>query len=97
MARYKGRSSSKAIELDYPHIVEMAVPPSLGLGNRLNAMHDWHLARGVDSHNGQGRREEIDGEMCWYVRWCFADAAIADAFMAEFGGKLVKPLASKKA
>ena len=27
MTRYKGRSNAKAIEREFPHIVEMAVPP----------------------------------------------------------------------
>jgi hypothetical protein len=27
MARYKGRMSPKAIERDFPHVVEIAVPP----------------------------------------------------------------------
>jgi len=38
MPRYKGRASPKAIERDFPHIVEMRVPLG-GFGSKLNAMH----------------------------------------------------------
>jgi hypothetical protein len=81
MTRYKGRSNAKAIERRYPHIVEMVVPEG-GLGRRLDAMHDWHAARGLISWNGQGRQEE--GR--FYIRWCFADPQTADAFALVFGG-----------
>jgi len=33
MSRYKGRSSAKTVERDFPHIVEMAVPLG-GFGKR---------------------------------------------------------------
>ena len=79
MPRYKGRHSQKAIERDFPHHVDMAVPEG-GLGRRLDAMHDWHLARGIKAHHGRGRRE---GERD-FIRWCFADQATAAAFAAEF-------------
>jgi hypothetical protein len=41
MSRYKCRTSARAIEKDFPHIVEMIVPPG-GLGKRLNEIHDFH-------------------------------------------------------
>ena len=31
MTRYKGRQSAKAVEKDFPHFVDMVVPPG-GLG-----------------------------------------------------------------
>ena len=37
MTRYKGRASSKAIEREFPHIVEMIVPEG-GFGKILDAM-----------------------------------------------------------
>jgi hypothetical protein len=46
MYRYKGRDSRKAIERDFPHIVEMRVPLG-GFGSKLNAMYQWHEARGI--------------------------------------------------
>lgn len=82
MARYKGRPSSKAVERDYPHIVEMPVPP-MGFGRDLAAMHCWHSVRGLVPRNGQGKRVE-DTDI---VRWCFATPEAADAFREEFGGE----------
>ena len=41
MRRYKGRTTARAIEKDFPHIVETVVPPA-GLGKRLNDMYDFH-------------------------------------------------------
>ncbi len=89
MARYKGRSSPKSIERDFPHMVEIIVPLG-GLGKRLDAMHAFHTERGIKSHHGRGRRDS-DGRD--HVRWCFADAATADAFAAEFNGtRLIEPM-----
>ena len=57
MSRYKGRSSAKAIERDFPHIVEMAVPPN-GFGRQLDLMYDWHRAHNIEARRGSGRRED---------------------------------------
>ena len=84
MARYKGRSSTKEIERHYPHIVELMVPPN-GFGNFLNAMHEWHSTRGIETQSGSG--SYYKGRH--YVRWCFANPDDATAFQAEFGGELI--------
>jgi hypothetical protein len=85
MARYKGRMSQKAIERDYPHVVEIAVPQG-GLGAQLDAMHYFHEARGVKACIGLGRREEnLD-----YLRWYFTSPKMAAAFAAEFGGTYLR-------
>jgi len=81
MTRYKGRTSQKAIEREFPHVVEIAVPPR-GLGAQLDAMHHFHRARGIQACIGLGRRE--DGKD--HLRWYFADARTAVSFAAEFGG-----------
>ena len=44
MTHYKGRTSPKAIEHDFPHHVEMIVPLG-GFGKKLDVMHEWHRAR----------------------------------------------------
>jgi hypothetical protein len=80
-AHYKGRISAKNIERDYPHIVEIVVPPG-GLGKQLDAMYDWHRERGIEVHLGSGRHEEGRD----FIRWCFADQEMANAFAAAFGG-----------
>jgi hypothetical protein len=81
MSRYKGRTSPETIERDFPHIVEIAVPAN-GLGRRLDAMHEWHIARGISARHGQQRHVED----CNYIRWCFADAETANLFAEHFGG-----------
>jgi len=86
MPRYKGRSNPKAIERAFPHIVEMAVPPT-GFGKRLDAMHEWHHARGIQSRRGSGRYAEPTS----YIRWCFADAPTAAQFQAASGGEVLMP------
>jgi hypothetical protein len=40
MARYKGRTDPKIVKRDFPHPVDMVVPPG-GFGSRLDAMCDW--------------------------------------------------------
>jgi hypothetical protein len=72
MTGYKGRQSAKAIERDFPHIVEMVVPEG-GLGKRLDAMYDFHARHGVRARLGLGRRNENGRDI---IRWCFA---VADA------------------
>jgi hypothetical protein len=81
MTHYKGRQSAKAVEKDFPHFVDMFVPDG-GVGRRLDTMYEWHRARGIESHHGRGRRTD---EGRYYVRWCFADAALARAFAGKFG------------
>jgi hypothetical protein len=80
MPRYKSRASTKAAERDFPHVVEIPIPEG-GFGDRLNAMHDWHLVRSIQARHGQSRRDE-NGQ--YFVRWCFADATTAKIFADEF-------------
>ena len=85
MSRYKGRKSQRAIEREFPHVVEIAVPPG-GLGKRLDAMHEFHRARGIQACLGLGRRDKGRD----YLRWYFTHPAAADAFAAEFDGTVIK-------
>ena len=73
MTRYKVRATAKSVARDFPHFVDMFVPDG-GLGRRLDTMYEWHRTRGIESHHGRGRRTD---EGRYYVRWCFADAALA--------------------
>jgi hypothetical protein len=84
MTRYKGRMSQKAIEREFPHVVEIAVPPG-GLGAQLDAMHYFHRARGIQACLGLGRREEGRD----YLRWYFTRATMAVFFATEFGGTII--------
>ena len=81
MSRYKGRASPKEIEKDFPHIVEMRVPLG-GFSSKLDTIHRWHETRGIRAINSTGRRDENNRD---YIRWCFADEAIASEFAREFG------------
>lgn len=85
MTCYKGRMSQKAIEREFPHVVEIAVPPH-GLGGQLDAMHFFHRERGIQPCLGLGRRAEGRD----YLRWYFTRATIAASFAAEFAGTLIK-------
>jgi hypothetical protein len=79
MYHYNGRQSAKAVERDFPHFVDIVVPPH-GLGKKLNGMYEFHTRRGIKPQRGQGRHD-ANGEV---IRWCFADPANAHAFAAEF-------------
>ena len=81
MPRSKGRIGPEASERKFPHIVEIAVPPS-GLGAELNAMHHFHELRGIKACIGRGRR----GDNRAYLRWYFTSLKTAGYFAIEFGG-----------
>lgn len=82
MARYKGRLGPKQIERENPYFVDVPIPEG-GLGRRLDAMHEWHFARGLRARQGSAG--------IWTVRFCFPDAMSAEAFKAEFGRDLQIP------
>ena len=86
MSRHKGRQSAKAVEKDFPHIVDMVVPLG-GLGNRLDAMYDFHTRHGIKSQRGHGRHD-ANGAV---IRWCFADPAVALEFANQFDGVMQLP------
>ena len=79
MNRYTGRNSAKAVELDFPHFVDILVPPG-GLGTKLDAMYDFHTMYGVAPKRGHGRHDH-DGSV---IRWCFADPEMAKSFATMF-------------
>jgi hypothetical protein len=78
----KGKRTVAQNERDYPHIVELAVPPN-GFGAALDAMYEFHRTRGLTDRRGRGVRR--DGQD--FVRWCFANPADAEDFAKVFGGK----------
>ena len=79
MNRYKGTANTKAVERDFPHFVDVVVPLG-GLGARLDAMYEFHTQHGIKPQRGHGRHD-ANGSV---IRWCFADAAVAEAFAREF-------------
>jgi hypothetical protein len=72
VTRYKGRTSFKSIERDFPYTVEMIVPEG-GFGKTLDAMYDFHARHGIRAINSTGRRDENNRD---FIRWCFADRRI---------------------
>ena len=80
MTRYKGRIKATSIEREFTHRVEIVVPKG-GFGKRLDAMREWHRARSIQPRFGPSGRDKNNRD---YVRWCFADAAMADSFRASF-------------
>jgi hypothetical protein len=82
-SRYKRRASAREIEKAFPHIVETDVPRG-GFGKRLDAMYQFHSRCGVRAINSTGRHDE-NGR--YYVRWRFADLALADAFASQFNAQ----------
>ena len=79
MSRYKGQQRAARTELQFPHHVDIVVPPG-GLGTRLDAMYYFHIQHGIKPQRGHGTHT-ADGAV---IRWCFADAAMADSFRASF-------------
>jgi len=49
MSRYKGRVSARAIEWDFPNVVETVVPKD-GLAKTLDALHEFISAAGFRPH-----------------------------------------------
>jgi hypothetical protein len=69
-------------EQDFPHLVELAVPPG-GLGNQVVEIAALHRDLGIPVRAGRERRE---GEQ-FFVRYCFPNTKLADAFAARFAGQ----------
>ena len=80
MSRYKGQLKASRTEAEIPHHVDVTVPPG-GLGTRLDAMYDFHAQHGIKPQRGHGTHT-ADGAV---IRWCFADASLAAAFVSKFG------------
>ena len=80
MTRRKSEITARMNERDYPHIVELPVPP--GGFRAADDMLAFHRERDIQIRRGQGRN--YDGQS--YVHYCFADAVDADALRNQFGG-----------
>src|SRR5262245_9044929 len=81
MTRYKGRQDRKAVGQDFPHFVDMPVPPG-GLVNQLHAIYEFHSRHSIPLQRGQLRRR-ANGTV---IRWCIVDPDAAHDFVSEFGG-----------
>jgi hypothetical protein len=69
-------------ERDFPHLVELALPPE-GFRGVLLEIDAFHRDRRIPVRRGRNRQEVKQV----YIRFCFPDAATADAFRNRFGGE----------
>ena len=69
-------------ERDFPNLVELALPLE-GFRSVLLEIDAFHRDRRIRVRRGQNRHELKQV----YIRFCFPDAATADAFRNRFGGE----------
>jgi hypothetical protein len=82
MTRRKREITGLANEQDFPHLVELALPPG-GFRSVYLVIDAFHRERRIPVRRGRSRHE---GEQ-FYIRFCFPDIATADAFRNRFGGE----------
>ena|SRR6516225_10149059 len=82
MTRRKREILGLRNERDFPYLVELALPPE-GFRSVLLEIDAFHRERRIPVRRGRSRHEikQI------YIRFCFPDAATADAFRNRFGDK----------
>ena len=81
MSRRKREITGLTNERDFPHLVELAVPPG-GFRSAFLEFDAFHRERRIPVRRGRSRHE---AEL--YIRFSFPDAATADAFRNRFGGE----------
>jgi hypothetical protein len=81
----KGEVTKRRIDRDFPHQIAILIPEG-GLVARLMAMHKFCDTRSMPYKTRSDLRREPPAD---FMRFCFADPAHADAFMAEFGGERI--------
>ena len=69
-------------ERDFPHLVELALPPG-GFRSVFLEVDAFHRERRIPVRRGRNRHEVEQ----FHIRFCFPDAATADAFRNRFGGE----------
>src|SRR5262244_2455115 len=81
MTRRKFEITGHLNERDFPHVVDLELPPG-GFRNKSLEFDAVHRERSIPIRRGGGRHEAEQ----FHVRFCFPDAATADAFQERFGG-----------
>jgi hypothetical protein len=81
MTRRKRETTGLSNERDFPHLVELALPPA-GLPSIFLDIDAFHRQNRIPARRGRSRHEI--GQP--HIRFCFPDAATADAFHDRFGG-----------
>jgi hypothetical protein len=82
MTRRKREIVGLVNERDFPHLVELALPPG-GFRSVFLEIDAFHRDRRIPVRRGRSRHEAEQ----FYIRFCFPDAATADAFRNRFGGE----------
>jgi hypothetical protein len=88
MSCRKGETTSKRIDHEYPHQIEMPIPSDADLAIRQHDMREFCRSRGIQyATRGIGKLRRIEER--YAVRYCFKNACHAYAFQAAFGGERV--------
>jgi len=82
MTRRKLEIAGLANEQDFPYLVELTFPPG-GFRSVFLEIDAFHRERRIPVRRGRSRHEAEQ----FYIRFCFPDAATADAFRNRFGGE----------
>src|SRR5262245_66498652 len=82
MIRRKSETVRLTNERDFPHPVELALPPE-GFRDVLPQIGAFHRERRIPVRRGRSRYEVKP----FYIRFCFPDTATADALRNRFGGE----------
>src|SRR5262249_17863384 len=82
MTRRKSEIVRLTNERDFPHLVEIALPPE-GFRSVFLEIDAFHRERRIPVRRGRSRQEVRQS----YIRFCFPDAATAEAFRNRFGGE----------
>src|SRR6516165_9021471 len=82
MTRRKREFVGLTNERDFPYLIELALPPG-GFRSVFQEIDAFHRERRIPVRRGRSRYEVKP----FYIRFCFPDAATADAFRDRFGGE----------
>ncbi len=89
MTRRKREIVGLTNERDFPHLVELALPPG-GFRSVFLELDAFHREQRIPLRRGRSREAEQ-----LYIRFCFPDPATADAFRNRFGGERLTCAAPK--
>src|SRR5215831_15830445 len=88
MTRRKREIAGLANERDFPHLVELALPPG-GFRSVFQEIDAFHRERHIPVRRGRSRYEVEP----FHIRFCFPDAATADAFRDRIRWRALDPRA----
>ena len=92
MTRRKREIIGLRNERDFPHLVELPLPPE-GFRSIFLEIDSFHRERRIPVRRGRSRHEVKP----FYIRFCFPDTATADAFRNRFGGEWLDLVATSAA